>query len=326
MIGQTVEAKSGMPKATVACGVTALLFVTAALATSSAHFGMVALLPALIAFFAWRNRYQDVIVTFEERGISLFGTQHLLPYEEMHTIWAGSTLVTKESELIRAAPLTITHAKGRFFLPEKLNVPVADVAKFLVHRIPPQPDKPVHESLADHSAAQIEKFGADKVVHIHQRDSTQQAITRSNISVFGKALLLSGTLWLAAAIAATHRDNTDESFAPWFALGIGGIFLGPLFWFAGKSNAKKQSVDAEKHGPACIVLGPTGLGLAQGELQGKLRWEEITGVKNGRAKHFGDNDEALHIHFAGGSIILLDIYDRPLMDIAGLIRKNTGPM
>jgi len=59
-------------------------------------------------------------------------------------------------------------------------------------------------------------------------------------------------------------------------------------------------------------------------LQGKLRWEEIAGIKNGPARSFGGNNHpALHISFAGGTIMILDIYDRPLVEIASLINKNT---
>ncbi|MGI9430341.1 MAG: hypothetical protein ACR2NM_16890 [Bythopirellula sp.] len=322
MVGRTIEAKSPLPKGAVFGFVLAIVLGVAGAVTGNVHFLMAAILPLMTSIASWVRRHKDVVITLEENGIVLFGTHHVLPYAEIQAVLVGMKPVESGTTPAGSGPITIAHDHGRFFLPEKTNVSVAELASFLASRIPQKVRKNVHASLVDYTNEQVSKFGEDKVIQIHQREFAHQAISQSAISLFGAAFFLSGALWCVLAVVLEANDNTDESIVAWFGLGFVGVFVGGLMWLFAKAKSKTPTADTKKYGPACIVITPTGLGLAQGEMQGKLRWDEISQIKNGPAKSFGDRDGGLHILFVGGAIVLLDIYDHSLVDIASLIRKN----
>ncbi len=326
MLGQTVEAKSPLSKGAIYWLLLGVALAAAGFATGISHYWMAAALPLVTGIVFWRNQAADVVITLEEKGIVLYGTQHTLSYDEIKAVFVGTRLLSDETTITTPGPITIAHENGRFFLPEKMNVSAIELGQFLVSRIPPQPEKKMHASLVVYANEQLAKFGADKVKCIHQREAAYQAIERSALATFSKALLISGSLWFVAAMVAMSNNQVAESFATWLALGIMAIFLGFTLWLLRHSRSKVNQIDIKKHGPACLVIGPAGLGLAQAELQGKLRWEEIVGIKNGPSKSFGgDNNPALHVSFTGGNIMILDIYDRSLVEIASLINKNTRP-
>lgn len=126
------------------------------------------------------------------------------------------------------------------------------------------------------------------------------------------------------AIAFADDRNLPESFVTWLGIGVGAIVLGIAISLLRRVSAQAALVDTKRYGPACMVISPIGIGLAQGEMQGKLRWDEISGIKNGPNKSFGGSKHpALHVSFAGGVIKVLDIYDRSLVEIASLITSNT---
>jgi len=353
MLGQTIEAKSPLP-------IGAILWLTAAgaggvagLVSGNAHFLMAALLPLMLAVvLGWRHP-KGVVVTLHETGIVTLDNQQAISYESMQAIAIGDKLlkayprtlmeassgresrhhktvlgraVNTKPDSIAPGPIAVLHAGGYLFLPEKMNVSSVELGKFLVGRLPQMPEKEVHPSLADYAQEQLAKFGPDKVVCIHQRDSSHQSQPKNNTSVFGLALLYSGIVWFVSSIVLMNGDNqkTVEAFSAWLGVAILSIILGFLFWLARRRKSDSKLIDPISNGRACIVLGPAGLGLAQGKLKGKLRWEEITGIKNGPEKKFGRaGQNALQLSIIGGEIAILDVYDRSLTDVASLITKNT---
>jgi len=322
MLDQTIEAKAPISKGAIFWFLLAAVLGIAGIATGNPHFWMAGAMPLISGLVFLRSRHSDVIITLEEKGIVLFETQHILPYNEIQAVLLGRNPVKDDTTLAAPGPITIVHDHGRFFLPERMNVPVLELAKFLARRIPQKAEKEIHASLVNYTNEQLTQFGMGKVTLIHQREFAYQALSRPAIAPFGIALLICGILWLVLAMVVDSRGEATESFTAWLGFGVAGIALGTLLWFLSKSKSGNQKVNINTHGAACIVIGPSGMGLAQGELQGKLRWDEITGIKNGPAKSFGNRDESLHISFAGGVIVLLDIYDRSLMEVASLIRNN----
>jgi len=323
MLGQTVEAKSPLSKWAMVWLLLGIVLGVGGAVTSNPHFLMAALLPIVMGVALWKGRAADVVVTLEEKGIALFGTQHTLNYDEITAIFIGNTLLDAGTSTVARGPITIMHKHGRFFLPEQMNVSVVELGQFLVSRVPEQPEKEVHPSLAEYAAEQLAKFGPEKVTCIHQRPKTQQANKKSGWATFGKGLLVCGICWLVVSIVLVTNEKVTESFAAWAGLGALAMVVGFSCWLLGRSRSSAAQVDTRKHGAACLVIGPAGLGLAQGDLQGKLRWDEITSIKNDAAKSFGGKgNQALHLSFAGGVIVILDIYDRSLMEVASLISKN----
>ncbi len=324
MLGQTIEAKSPLSKGTIFWLLLAVASGVAGLATGNYHFLMAAVMPLVTGITKWRGRAADVVVTLEENGIVLFGTQHKLHYEEIQAVLIGNELLEAGASTVAPGPITVVHDQGRFFLPAQMNVSSVELGRFFVSRVPDRPQKEVPSSLASYAEEQLAKFGPEKVACIHQRAVAHQAYKKSGWSTIGKGLLISGICWFVLSIVLLTNELVPEAFTAWTGLGAVSILLGFLFWLLGYSRTKNSQHDLSKHGPACVIIGPAGLGLAQGDLQGKLRWDEIKGIKNSPAKSFGGSGTpALHLSFSGGELILLDIYDRSLLDVASLISENT---
>ena len=102
-----------------------------------------------------------------------------------------------------------------------------------------------------------------------------------------------------------------------------GTRLFRLF-FAARGNREKKH--RGKYGPACIVISPAGLAMDQGDLKGKLRWDEILNLKSdGSSRHSQADPRVLKLKLSGAELPILDLYDKPLSEIRTLIFKNLSP-
>jgi hypothetical protein len=63
---------------------------------------------------------------------------------------------------------------------------------------------------------------------------------------------------------------------------------------------------ASSDGDGGIVIAPVGIAVEQGDLLGKIRWEEITQIDRNQMSY------ALQLHFLGGVLTLGDSYHRSL--------------
>lgn len=327
MLGQTIEAKSPARVSVLVWLVIGLLLVACWAVSQNVHYGMTAVLPVLLAAFLWRAIPAGVIFTIEEDGLVLFGTDHRLGYDEISAVFLGDQLIHNGHTNLSAGPITLTHKHGRFYVPAVMNVSAVELAQFLVSKLPPPQQKAVPASLAEYASLQEEKFGDAKMTYIHQRPQQHQAIKLRTLGIVAKAITLSGLIWFIASAAISENKPGNESFAYWLGFGFAAICLGIALWMLSKARRNKSPVNAERYGPACLIISPTGLGLTQGDLQGKMRWDEISSIKNGPASSLSsDRNDSLHLAFAGGQLVIYDIYDHSLTQIASLISKNLkGP-
>lgn len=157
------------------------------------------------------------------------------------------------------------------------------------------------------------------------------------VSAGGKDVALIG-IWLMsmsaiAGIGVTIGGAPDDRQA--VITGFGFVFcLGlTLIAIATSSHSRPQrkwGPKADQHG---IIVAPAGLAIAQGELRGQLRWEEILGVFYPARRPrvvlwYGEHTvcDSIEIKVAGATFTILDIYDRPLSVVHRHIEHNRrGP-
>jgi hypothetical protein len=78
-----------------------------------------------------------------------------------------------------------------------------------------------------------------------------------------------------------------------------------------------------KHPDACIVVGPTGLAMVQGELQGIIAWHEIVSVSARFSQWLRfSRVSGLQIKVRGGEIIVHDIYEMSPAELETIVRRN----
>lgn len=67
---------------------------------------------------------------------------------------------------------------------------------------------------------------------------------------------------------------------------------------------------------ASLVIGPRGLALAQGPIEGHMVWDELKDVRfrppGGSFQPENATPRGIELRFAGATVIIPDIYDPPL--------------
>jgi hypothetical protein len=114
----------------------------------------------------------------------------------------------------------------------------------------------------------------------------------------------------------------------------GGV-LG-LICLAGALMSGKSSRFVKKVVPrweeSSLVISPAGIALIQGDLRGEMRWDELRDVRLGGGKsNFGLGDAnqtawlpSIQLVVAGAVVRIFDVYDRPLVTIAKIVRTLWG--
>lgn len=309
-----MEARSPGALAPVIWAAAGAALAVAGVALGAASLAMVGVFPLVLAALLSLGRTSGVQFTLEDNGMRVLRDGTWIPYDSIRKItvrnlpWNGGP---------PAAPIVIEHAAGRLFVPPGLSVPPDDLYAWLSARVPPQPPPVCPPELADYHAAQVAKFGADKVELIVRRPASPSL----GLGVAGQlalACLLTAIAW--GVLAAVGRDwfhDADERDA-WgiAALSVGLItFVVALIMVAVSSGRKSH---LKKAGRAAIIVGPAGLAMKQADMKGQLRWEEILGVTPAAG------GSQLRIAVRGARIVVLDVYDRSLADVAAAIRRNLG--
>lgn len=320
MIGQTIECRSPFPVSAVVGVIFGLIFLIAAALETNFHLLLIGIAPLLIGISLWMSRPSGVVFTLEDDRLVPFDVRPPIPYASITAIALERASSLGSGHEI-TGPFQIIHSAGRLLIPRIIDISPGDLYHFLAERIPRAPARKVHVSLKEHVDAQVEKFGVDKVQLIHARDPRIQFQQSGYTSAIGKALLITGVLWFALPIAyAENTDRVDDAIFAWLGFGFASVFLGIALWIRGRTSRRRH---AAGFGTACLVVSPTGIAVRQQDMQGHLRWDEITGIKNGSARFLGTSKkEGLNLNFAGGNITLLDVYERPLAEIASAIMKN----
>jgi hypothetical protein len=94
--------------------------------------------------------------------------------------------------------------------------------------------------------------------------------------------------------------------------------LAGAFWL-GSSYPRTRVKNWDK---ACLVICPGGFALVQGPLKGEMRWEELKKIQVREKSSFASGTEhgpGMVLTVAGASILIADIYHRPIGYIHELI-------
>jgi hypothetical protein len=325
MLGQTLETRAPVTTSAIHWTVIAAAMLVAAAALANFHIFMLGLAPLWLALALLLKRPTSQSLVLEENQILSLGTQLSVEYAAIRSVAIGDKSPEIGSPDLTPGPIRILHDQGQILLPESTNLPSMEVYRFLVSRIPSRPEREVNPSLAEHASEQTAKFGTEKVVVIHQRDPSIKFHDRAKLNILGRVMVFSGLIWLLIMILYELNAEVPESHVAWLGVGVFCLLLGALFWLLASVQPSKKRKHRAKYGRACIVVTPAGFAMDQGDLVGKLRWDEITGIKNASdGKWKGSREGPLHVSVAGGEVVILDLYEKSLVEIASLIMRNTG--
>jgi hypothetical protein len=165
-----------------------------------------------------------------------------------------------------------------------------------------------------------EYSGADSVVTFRgARAGVPSA--RPGYRAFCIGLTLAGLAWMGVGFS-----GFGESM--WIGVGLLTSLAG-AFLLAISFNVGSRAGQIKNLRNARLVIGPHGMAMVQGDVQGELRWPELLEVRV-QAKPSGFHWLATPVPFPrvllgvkGASIAMADIYDRPLFAIYNRILASS---
>lgn len=321
MIGRTIEGRNPSSKLAWPMTILAICSGAAALAGGGYHAGMAAAFPAMLATLAWVFRPAITKLQVEEDALLVLGNGRVLRYAELLPVYVGAVPLAEAARDGGDGPIYFGTATTRVILPEQLNVDRTEFLQFLVERIPPRTNREPPAVLAAYVAEQVEKFGSEKVVVIHQQDRPRQRNGSRATLLVGLALIMAGVSWMSIATVLRWGPTISDGEL-WTVVGGFSVFFGFFVTLLGAvGNVGQRQHSKVKN--ACVVIGPAGIAVSQGDVKGSMPWEEILGV-NRPAKSLLGIAESITLKVAGGRIVLFDVYSCSPAELSRLIQQRRG--
>ena len=286
MEGQTIHAAPPVSRGAIAMLVLAPLALCGiASATGSRHWLIVAIMPASVAFALWFGRTKAVLLTFDRDGLVPVGSGQLVRYDAMRALAVDGSRMRSDIPAGNRSSLEIHHDFKVLIIPANSSPPLADVRRYLESKFPVRPELPINPLLADYVAEQLAKFGDEKILVVRARELFPKFDNRRRGKSICLALMLTGFVWLVLWLAVgPFSAPRGENYEVWFALGsvtiIGSFFA--FLYFRSRVYIQQQFVAFPN---SCLVIGPVGLAMVQGDVYGALRWDELIKIAT-RAKSF----------------------------------------
>lgn len=316
MIGQTIHARPAFPLGVLLWLLAALATDGVAVVSGNSHWAVFSLLPWLAALLLWRGRVRPLTLHFTEAALEVEEPPLQVPY----ATFQGLLAPRRPANPFKAGPpsylIQLIHSQGVLLIPAQLNVPSDQVFSFLYRQFSPSGARDVPPALTDFLRRKERAFGSGKVWTYRARTHLGRIKSYPRLRAFFLALLLAAAAWLLWGIFQQQEG--------WIGGGGFALFFGGLFSFLLWLDGRRNFAGVRKWRQAGVVIAPDGLALAQGDMIGELRWDEVRDVKAGNTTatfQFTTTNQPLRgiiIKVEGAIIVIADIYDRPL----GLIHQN----
>jgi hypothetical protein len=325
MLEQSIESRRVVALPALLWLVPAIGLVIVGLLASKYQFA-VASVPFWLCAFFWRWPGEAPFQAFfSKTALEVSDPPIQVPYEEMQALIAGRRPANPYKAGPASYPITIVHSNGVVRIPADLNAPSDEVYAFLYNRFQSNGTPPVDPQLTRYLAHQQKLFGAERVWSYRARKYLGRRARSRGWQVLFLSLFLGALGWIGFGAMGPSMgwiDKVDQAswFGVGFSVGIVGlvataltILSGTFFLFS--SPAGRTLEMPAKLRAAGLVVSPEGIALAQADLTGQMRWNEVRDLKFVRraARVIGGlGGHGIILHVAGAAIIVADIYDRPL--------------
>ena len=310
MIGQTIEYRPSLPVGSIMFLLAALALDVLAIMLREVDVAVLSLLPWLAALLLLRVRPRPFVARFTETAVEVEEPPLEVPYASMQGLLAPR----RPTNPFKAGPtsylIQVIHTGGVLRIPARLNVPSDEVFSFLFRQFSPCGSRDVPPALADFLRHKERTFGPERVWTYRARPYFGRFKQYPGWSALFAALTLASGAWLAWGIVNKQ--------AGWVAGGFFGLIFGIVFSVALWAAGRQSLGIGRSWRQAGLVIAPDGLALAQGDMIGQLRWDEVRDVKIGTASQAfqvtasTQNIRGIVLKVEGAVIVIADIFDRPL--------------
>jgi hypothetical protein len=316
MIGETVESRPGSPVGAALLLAAAVGLGAAAVVLHSLHWALLAALPLTLAAALFLTRPRPFRVELTADALTVPAHSLSVPYDVIEG------LITHGRPDRARFPIQVVHPNGVLFVPDRLTVPSRDLFTFLASRLAPSGSRRVPDLLLDYLRRQEEAFGPERVFSYRARREWG-GLPRGRAVAVLLAVGVTGLAWLASGAAG-------PDYLPWAV--IGGVLAFCGLAFAGIYAVAPQQSRIRNWRAAGLVISPVGLALVQGDLRGELRWDELRAINYpSKPRSFALSSHqqvpvgGIELVVEGASIVIVDLYDRPLPLIYERLRAYLAP-
>lgn len=268
---------------------------------------------ACSTFMASRRTFQ---MNITEQGLDVLTANQFVPYESITAISCSGKGPQSE--------ICVTHDGGSLTIPKGIDVDSTTLCDFLRTRFVTRTHLSLPTLLEEFAQEQIQLFGEEKVFRFAARSDVRAPRIGGTRSVaFGIGLWLGAIGWFIAAWA-THEDG-------WVGGGIFLLLAGLLAFLIGLVRRHSSSPDRgiKNWKQSGLVISPVGIALAQGTLQGQLKWSELRGVEfrtSPRSFRMSSVNAVAGIvlKIDGSALAIVDLYNEPLETIHAIITRFWG--
>ncbi len=284
MIGQTIEARPPFPAGAVAWAATGFVLLGIAIAAGEPHYALASTWPWTMAAVLWFRQASPVAFLIEEDGLHPLDGKPEILYASLQAVVVPDAPSRPPRAVGKPQPMVVFYDAGYLLLPPILNVPPVELFHFLQSKIPQRTSKSVHPTLEGFFNEHVGKFGESKVHVTSARPSPRRVPARSTSATVGIGFFWGGVLTIVATIVVLAAGHQDQGYEAWIVFGTLSALVGGLCWLAARSYVGQPNKALARNPDACIIVSPAGLAMVQGDIQGMLRWGEITGTRVGGAR------------------------------------------
>jgi hypothetical protein len=233
------------------------------------------------------------------------GKQTLIRYEEIESIKAPE----RPANWRLAGPphyaIQVIYRTGVLNISARLTVPSDQVFESLHKRLSRSGSRAINPLLNDYLARQQARYGPEKVLTYRARTYIAQDTANKRKCIRGLCWALTGIVWIVLKIALSAA-NAWAAFG--FLLLIAGLAMAGFYALSLRPFRTPGHFQS-----ASLVIAPAGLALVQGGVQGEMRWNELQKMESWANHRFSRNIHGgIILQFAGTSVTIGDLYDRPL--------------
>ena len=323
MIGQTIQSSSRFPWGSVLWFLVGLGLVLLGFGQHNVHWAIGGVFPLLVGLALWWVRPRAFAAHFTENSLEVMEPRLSIPYEHLESVRPEGRASDPEKKGPRFFPMEVLAAEGVVNIPARINVPSLGVYRFLLGLLSEGGSREVNPLLADYLARQEETFGSEKVWSYRARSFLGGRRRGRKGPAVSLAVAASGIAWMVAGFQG-------KGFEGWLGAGILFLLFGSLFLLLFRLPGGRGQARIKNWRDASLVISPLGLAIIQGDLKGELRWEELRNLHMKVPKFVtyatrAELGPGIRLVVEGATIVIADVYDRPLRVIYQRIQDYWRP-
>ncbi len=272
--------------------------------------------------FLVMGRERTFSATFTVDAIEIGDPPSSIRYDQIRYVWANGLAHDPGSFSKSSSVIHVEHDGGMIRIPGRLDHPSSQVYTFLASQVPLRGGRAVNLALAEYLEREESDCGPDQVWTYTMSAHRRRRLGDRRLRIVCVGVLITGAVWLALGLCGKAEFG-------WGIAGVIAVIAGGLILLSTRLGNDLLVARGLKH--SSLVIGPRGMAMVQGDVQGEMCWPEVLEVRYAPRPFalWSSNYQSPGMPFSrirvkGADIRVLDIYERPLYVILGRIMACSG--